>query len=1007
MRRASALLTVSALVLLSVATGSTAAYAAVPAPATIDQMFSPWITAYGQPTLQGNKDIDVTQIDVYLSNDVVSNAPYCTMTDTPGATVWFSCTPTTASLSLGDNYLAATATNVDGTSVLGPSILITMVTAPTITSPADGIYTNDNMPTFAGAAEGSYFSVFTTDESYTFCGGTVVNLSWNCEVASPGLPDGEYEYLVSTSYGATDVYSTSRFIHIDTLSPAAPSIYAVSGPVDSSPGAFISGAAEEYATIDLLVDGSSVPCSSADYTGYWSCSLPDGIPAGAHTLTAFQTDLAGNLSALSAGEPLDINDNTPPAPPVVTSPIGDVFGGMNLVVTNNTTPTVFGTGEPGATLNVVGNTCMVVPTIVDSGGNWSCELTTPMTPDGDYDVYFGQTDAASNSSGLTSPFLRYEVDTTPPSYFELWTPTGTTSGGVTTATTSNPHPFISGNGEGSARMYIYRNGSIPVPCEEGPQYSGEGGFGCTVAPALSPGIYNFGFTQVDSAGNSSGSPVVYLRLTVLAPPAPPTPPTATIPILFAWLLNFQASSSEVLPGQTISFTASDLPPGAVVTAELHSDPIFLGTTLVKPDGTFTLNSVIPYNAEPGDHHYVVTVTPIGGAAQSVEMPVRIVAAPLVPAPAPSIAPQSTLPPQNHADSGGGAAQRNEPASPNTLSQALSTVQQIIANPAIIGAAAASALALLFLVALPAELLNSTIDEHYRRIFGRIPRFRMTWLTRLRERLAKAPIIGGLALTTLAALIFGFSDPHFGFDVASLRMLLAALISMFVLGYVANGITGGALKKFWRIPSVIELQPFGLVLALLGVVLSRLLDFAPGLLIGLVLCLSLSASATEKDEIRYVFLWASTVLGLSIVGWVGYSIMSGLVAPETFGGALLDDTLVAVATAGVSALVIGLLPIGYLDGRTLFLNSKLKWLFSYLVVLVAFFVIVVPSGTLWGGIQGPFWIWLTILLAFAAVCVGVYLWFRAHPGDEEVIDIRDGEVADEVGAQVRGRPSALE
>ena len=209
-----------------------------------------------------------------------------------------------------------------------------------------------------------------------------------------------------------------------------------------------------------------------------------------------------------------------------------------------------------------------------------------------------------------------------------------------------------------------------------------------------------------------------------------------------------------------------------------------------------------------------------------------------------------------------------------------------------------------------------------------------------------------------------------------------MVGMFVLGYVANIITGAVLRKRWSITSVIELQPFGLLVALLGVVLSRLLDFAPGLLIGLVLTLSLSASAKLRDEARYVLTWAGTVLGISILGWLAYSFFSGVVAPDTFGGALVDDTFVAIATEGISALVIGLLPLGFLDGRSLFRFSRLQWLGTYLVALAAFFTIVVPSGALWGDIRGPFWIWLAVVLTFAALCVGTYLWFRAHPETED-------------------------
>ncbi len=981
---------VATLVGLSIGTGSIAAYAAVPAPPTIDQLFSPWVTTNGQPTLQGTKDIDVTQIDVYLSNSVVSNVPYCTMTDVPGATVWFNCAPTSATLALGTNYLAATATNVDGTSALGSPITIDLVNPPTITSPADGTYTNDTTPTFAGTAEGSYFTVMTTDESFTFCTGTVVNLSWNCD-ASPALPDGDYEYLVTTSYTATETFSTSRFIHIDTVAPTAPTIDPVVNAVNSSPGALVSGTAEENATIDLLVDGASVACNTGpiDYTGYWSCSLPDGIPGGAHTLTAFQTDLAGNLSPVSSAVPFTVTDNTPPAPPVVTSPIGQVFDGVNLVITNDPTPMVVGTGEPGATLNIVGNSCMVTPTIVDTTGTWSCQLTTPMTPDGDYDVHFGLTDADLNASALTSPFLRFSVDTVAPDAPTLWTPTGALVGGVVLATTRNPHPVITGTGEFGATITILRGGSMPVPCAEGTPVSGGGGFTCTVASALDPGVYNFSFGQTDVAGNSS-TPASLLRLTVLAAPAAVLP-APTLPV---WLLKFGADSDSPAPGQNVTLTGSDLPAGSTVTGELHSDPIPLGTTTVKDDGTFTLNTHIPNTVAPGEHHYVVTVTPPQGEPQTTAIPVTVVAADetLVAPPAPV----TDVAAPTGAGGPSPAADRDNPVAPTTLSQTLPTVQDILSNPAVLGIAAGSSLALLFLVALPAELLNSTIDENYERLFGRSRRPRLPWLERVRNWLRKTPMVGGLALTAFAALILSFSDPNFGLDLASLRLFLACLIGMFALGYLANIVTGAILRRRWSITSVIELQPVGLLIALLGVVLSRLLDFAPGLLIGLVLTLSLSASATIKDEARAVLIWAGVILGMSVLSWALYSFLSDAVAPGTFGGALVGDTLAAIATEGISALVIGLLPLGFLDGRSLFRFSRAQWLATYLVTLVAFFTIVVPSGALWGEINGPFWAWLAIVLAFAALCIGVYLWFRAHPAPED-----DADASDEIAESTAG------
>ncbi len=818
---------IGALVLLSIATGSTAAYAA-PNPPTVDPTSpNPGITTDNQYEFQGNMDAGVVQIDVESSTDGITYSPYCSVTTSPPATTWL-CSAPTGILPLGVNYIRATATDaVPEVSAPGAPITVQVVNAPTIASPADGLITNDYQPTFSGAADGSFFEVWTSDFATQFCSGTVVNNAWNCTPAT--LADGDYTYLVQTSFGAAIVYSSTRTIHIDTATPAAPVLDPPATPANSSPAPSFSGLAEENASVEILVDGLLVPCpvGAIDYTGMWSCTAGSTLSAGPHTVSAIQTDVAGNLSPASAGQPLVITDNTPPVPPTVTSPVGTVSGGFNTVITSSTTSTVIGTGEPGATLDVVGNTCTVVSTTVDSGGNWTCQLSTPMTPDGDYDIYFGQTDAAGNSSPLASPALRFSVDTTP-------------------------------------------------------------------APA-------------------------------------PAPPPATV---------IEAPPPAILP-LTIVVTPPPALPRPVETAK-PVDPTTSGT---------------PSGSGPGQ--------------------------------------------------AGSIAFRNTPGAPNLLSTSLPTLQDIIANPLTVAAAAVSSLALLFLVAFPAEFLNSTLDANYTRIFGKFPKLRLPWLDRLRDRLKHSPALGGLALTVLAALILSFTDPQFGFDLASLRLFLACAIGMAVLGLLANVITSVIARRRWNITSVIELEPFGLVIALAGVVLSRMLDFAPGLLIGLVLGLSLSASASAKDEARAVLVWAGVILGLACTGWLVYSLGALGNAPDTFAGALFNDSVAAIATEGISGLVIGLLPIGFLDGRSVYQHSRWWWLGSYLVALIAFFVIVVPSGALWGDIDGSFWIWLTVLLVFAALCVGVYLWFRAHPDDEEVVDVGDGQSAHEVAAQVRGRPSPLE
>lgn len=1034
-RKVASLFAVAGLVLLSVLAGSTAAYAAVPTPPSVDQTFAPWITSAPERTVQGNKDSDVTQIDVYHWTDSAPTpVPYCSTAAVDGATVWFNCAPGAATLGVGTNYLAATATNLDGTSALGVPIVITRVAAPTISTPADGVLTSDNTPSLSGTADPAttHITVY-SDGPSNFCSNVpVVAGAWSCTVGA-ALPDGDYSYFLDGSPGDT-VRSASQTITIDTA--LTPPLAHITAPADSTdpggahfasttdPTPALSGTAEPLATITLFQDYTEVGCvggaPQADVAGNWSCTLATPLTAQrTYVYGAQHTDRAGNTNVGSSPDEqlyLSYIDIDTPDAPVITSPIDYTNPDSVSAVINYAPPTITGTGEPGAHLGayVDGSIDVCsVPVVVDLSGVWSCTL--PSLSDGVYQITFTLTDDAGHVSASSDRFLALIIDTTAPTGFSLTEPAGVPDdSNVVHATTTAPHPVIAGFAETGARVYLYLAGQ-PVGCDEGQLISGASGFTCHLTEALSPGVYDFSYTQTDQAGNSSGAPAQILRLTVAsaAPPpaAPAAPGTTTIPqdlptfVLF-WALEFKVDSDTVTPGQHVTITSQDLPPGASVEVELHSTPALLGTTTVLEDGTFSLEGVIPLDVEPGAHHYVVTVVPVTGEAQTVELPVTVSAPP----PAAEVPNPSPSPRADAGASGSGSAgvptaqERDLPAAPNSLSGALTSLHDVISNPLILGAAALSSLALLFLVAFPAELLNSTLDANYERVFGRVPRIRMPWLTRMRKRLGRAPVVGALGLTALVSLILSFSDPEFGFDLTSLRLFLAVAIGMFVLGWFANIITGLLLRRRWNIGSVIELQPFGVFVALVGVVLSRVLDFSPGLLIGLVLGLALSSSASAKDEARYVLVWAGALLGLSLLAWVTYSLTTGLVPPDTFGGALFDDTLVAIATEGISALAVGLLPLGFLDGRSLFHYSKLQWVGAYLLTLIAFFVIMVPSGALWGDVAESVWGWLAVLVGFAAVSIGVSVWFRTHPGSEpdEAADSEDADARESAVAVGDGR-----
>src|SRR5690606_30982740 len=111
-----------------------------------------------------------------------------------------------------------------------------------------------------------------------------------------------------------------------------------------------------------------------------------------------------------------------------------------------------------------------------------------------------------------------------------------------------------------------------------------------------------------------------------------------------------------------------------------------------------------------------------------------------------------------------------------------------------------------------------------------------WLTGL----SRTSAIPAALLVLVTAIVFGFTDSEFGFDIASVRLVLSLGLALFLVTWVASVISGLIIQRRWGVQSSIMLQPVALVFAAIGVVLARLLDFSPGFLIGLVIGLEIGS-----------------------------------------------------------------------------------------------------------------------------------------------------------------------
>lgn len=458
-------------------------------------------------------------------------------------------TPSTA-LPPGEHQLTVTATDSAG-NVSPPSPALNFVVdtvapdAPAIVNASDNVgsitdtltngkTTDDTTPTLNGTSE-AFASIRILDNGVQIGTATAdVNGNWNFTPGSAlGTGSHVFTAIATDSAGNTGSTSSSFTLIIDTTAPDVPTIIQASDNVGTVQGTLLSnqatddttptlsGTGEAGATITIRDNGTVIGTAIVGDNNAWTFTPEGALGAGTHNFTATATDSAGNTSVPSGSFVLTV-DLTPPVAPIITGAaddIGTIKGPIaNGQVTDDTRPTLSGTGEIGATINVYDNNVLIGTTTVGSGGTWSFTPTQDLTT-GSHNLTATATDPAGNT-GPASGAWNVVIDTTAPNTPFITTVTdnaGTVTGTLAAGQpTDDTTPTLNGTAEANATVRIYDNG-----VEIG-SVQADGGGNWTYTPTLTEGTHTLTAKAVDAAGNASSSSTVTTVTVDLTPPAAPT-----------------------------------------------------------------------------------------------------------------------------------------------------------------------------------------------------------------------------------------------------------------------------------------------------------------------------------------------------------------------------------------------------------------------------------------------------------------------------------------------------
>ena len=275
------------------------------------------------------------------------------------------------------------------------------------------------------------------------------------------------------------------------------------------------------------------------------------------------------------------------------------------------------------------------------------------------------------------------------------------------------------------------------------------------------------------------------------------------------------------------------------------------------------------------------------------------------------------------------------------------------------------LAYLLLVALPLRAFATHVLPRLRR-----PSIALTGRNRddrtaepialaLSPRLVAAGTLGGAAV--IAALSGGVDG-----EVRYVRLTAAIGLGLLLLNLVAVLVPARLAGRVARVDVVVRLLPGILFVALATALLSRIGGLQPPLLAGVLIAASAALGASRRAQAGIAGAQSSGVAALALLGWAVHDLLT----PSTgFWMTFASETAAAVALGGLGSLLMLLLPVGPLPGRTLYAVSPPAW------AAVALVSATVAGAILVSGPAFPLGALVLLGAAVAGVLMAAVVWTR--------------------------------
>ncbi len=396
-------------------------------------------------------------------------------------------------------------------------------TVPTATvSVTAAALTSDTTPTFTGVVTGTLATgdvVNVYDGTALLGNGVASGSNWTF-TPSTALGEGAHSFtaVVQNSGGNQGTFSTAAATTIDTTAPSAPGINTVATDniVNAlEVGSSISGTNEAGATVALSIGGNSRVATVSGSTWTYTLVTADitAMAQGAETLSATQTDAAGNISA--AGTRAVTVDTVAPTVTDVLVSAGEAINASEFTAG----VTITGAAEAGARVDITfADTTTVRSVTAGSTGAWTYTLVKAdisAMGQGSETFTVKATDASANTGAAASTTI--SIDTAAPTVSSFALTTASDSGTKADGKSNVAAPSIELTAELGSTL------SIDLGKGAGYQAAGTGTGASQTLTAGSAyttdGSYTIKVKSTDAAGNTTERSGSYTYDSTVATPA--------------------------------------------------------------------------------------------------------------------------------------------------------------------------------------------------------------------------------------------------------------------------------------------------------------------------------------------------------------------------------------------------------------------------------------------------------------------------------------------------------